>query len=63
MRLTSALLALPLLAAAAPTNRLIIQNELATEIPGVDTGETALGWDMDLQELRLVQFGEDEAPM
>ena len=63
MRLISALFALPLLASAIPTSRsdgLTFQDARVGAIP--DETEK-LGWTMDLSELRLVQFAEDEPPL
>ena len=64
MLLASALLALPIFASAIPTSRILgfsLQNlELHDAIP---ENTEDLGWTMDLDELRLVQFSEDEPPV
>jgi len=57
MRFVPALLALPLLASAVPTSRLVVQQDLVDQL--VIHDETA-NWSMDLNELRLVQFSDDE---
>lgn len=62
MRLISSLLALPLLASAIPTSRsegFKVQD--ADQLGDFPTEK--LGWTMDLDELRLVQFSEDEPPL
>lgn len=72
MLLKSALLALPLLTStiAIPTAKLAgLTLQSATDLLGLTTSESGLaevdrsGFSIDLEELRLVQFGEDSAPV
>jgi len=64
MLFKSALLALPLLASAVPTKRdqLVFRDN---EIQSLAESSKELVGDinLDLNELRLVQFGEDEVPV
>jgi hypothetical protein len=61
----AALLSLPLLASAAPAG-LTFQQYAGSDIPsadGVQKLDIDQSWGIDLNELRLVQFGADEAPV
>jgi len=61
MLLAHAFLAIPLFASAIPTSRLEGFTLQDADLVGAVPGETeTLGWTMDLDELRLVQFAEDE---
>ncbi len=61
MLLAHAFLAIPLFASAIPASRLEGFTLQDADLVGAVPGETeTLGWTMDLDELRLVQFAEDE---
>ncbi|WVR07704.1 hypothetical protein IAU60_004746 [Kwoniella sp. DSM 27419] len=57
--LTPALLALPLLASAIPTQL----DQLTFNAKNVELGADSSGFSLDLNELRLVQFSDDEPPV
>lgn len=62
MLIKSALLALPLLASAVPTKR--DQLVFGDSYSLADSAKELVGdINLDLNELRLVQFGVDEAPV
>jgi hypothetical protein len=61
----AALLTLPLLATAAPAG-LTFQHHAGPDIPSADAInklDVDQSWGIDLDELRLVQFGADEPPV
>lgn len=65
MLFKSALLALPLLASAVPTKRdqLVFGGEHDAHSLAESSKELMGDINLDLNELRLVQFGEDEVPV
>ncbi|KAK8853200.1 hypothetical protein IAR55_003902 [Kwoniella newhampshirensis] len=60
MKLTPALLALPLLAAAVPHAK---PDQLTFQQGAIDGDYSVAGFSLDLNDLRLVSFGEDEPPV
>ena len=64
MLLTSAFLALPLLASAAPAG-LTFQQPMDSVPQVLDSAitEAAAAWSIDLEDLRLVQFSADDPPV
>ncbi len=64
MRFASAILTIPLLVSAIPTSRSDSFTIQDAEVLGAIPHEMEkLGWTMDLNELRLVQFDEEEPPV
>ncbi|CAD6587349.1 MAG: Leucine aminopeptidase 1, partial [Tremellales sp. Tagirdzhanova-0007] len=64
MRLASIFLALPLIVSAVPASvpdGFVLQH--ADVLGALSQQEEQLGWTIDLDELRLVQFAEDEPPV
>ena len=61
MLIATVLLTLPLLAAAAPTHPDLTLHDLAAVNEQLTFASYEPEWDLD--EMRLVQFGDDEAPM
>ena len=64
MLLTSAFLALPLLASAAPAGLTFQQStDVVPQVLDSAITEAAAAWSIDLEDLRLVQFSADDPPV
>lgn len=64
MLLTSAFLALPLLASAAPAGLTFQQpTDNVPQVIDSAVAEMAAAWSVDLEDLRLIQFSADDPPV